>query len=45
MMVDQNKVKEILSELEAQISNIDEYSEYVEAMESFETIKEILQMN
>lgn len=45
MMVDQNKVKEILSELEAQISNIDEYSEYVEAMESFEIIKEILQMN
>lgn len=44
-MVNQENVKRVLSELEGEITCIEEYDEYLEAMDLLENLKEILQMN
>ena len=45
MRVNQEKVKELLVELVAEVENVSDEDEYMEAMDAIETLKEILQMN
>lgn len=44
-MVNQEKVKQLLNELEAEVEQISDYDEYQDAMSAIEKLVEILQMN